>query len=318
MLRVAEKMVELEIGVPILLGNREEIRALAKANGVGLELVRILEPKRSSDFSLFCERLERIERYKGNDGINAAKILQNPQYYAAMMLQYGHADGCVSGNQTAPYGVFRPLLSLIKPNSTVPHVYSTTILVSDTLPHFGKDGMLFLADTNMNIDPEVGELAAIAAETGSLAHHFLGRQVRVAMLSYSTHGSSTGASVQRMQAATALAREKVNFDEIQIDGELQADVALDAEAAELKAPEMQRKEPADVLVFPSLDAAHISAKLLVHVGGAQPYGHLIMGLMRPAGQVPRTASMEMILGTAAAVGAEAIKYRELHEEETHL
>jgi len=121
--------------------------------------------------------------------------------------------------------------------------------------------------------------------------------------------------VQKVQAAAALAREKASPLDYEIDGEIQADVALDASAAEMKLPDQERKDPADVLVFPSLDAAHISTKLLVHVGGAQPYGQLIMGLTRPAAQVPVTASEEMILGTAAAVGVEAIKFRELHAEE---
>ncbi len=101
----------------------------------------------------------------------------------------------------------------------------------------------------------------------------------------------------------------LDFD---IDGELQADVTLDTSAAEIKLPEQERKDPADVLIFPSLDAAHISLKLLQHLGGAQNYGQLICGLKRPAGQVPRTASEETILGTAAALGVEAIKFHELY------
>jgi len=307
-------MVRLEIGIPILLGDRDKIKALAAENEIGMELVRLIDPVKSSDFSLFAERLERIEKYKGLAGADAEGMLKNAHYFAAMMLQYGQADACVAGNQTTPAGVFRPLLHLIAPNKAVPHVFSSTVLVSDKLEHFGRDGLLFLADTNMNTDPEVDELAAIATETGQLARHYLGRRVRVALLSHSTHGSSGGPAVQKMQAASALAREKLSAMDYDVDGEVQADVALDAAAAEIKLPGQDRKDPADVLVFPSLDAAHISMKLLVHVGGAQPYGQLIMGLQRPAAQVPRTACEEMILGTAAAVGVEAIKYREIHEE----
>ncbi len=313
-LRVAEKMVELEIGIPILLGDRKRIHALAKANEIGMELVRVIDPVKSSDFPLFCERLERIEKYKGNQGTDVVEMLSNPHYFAAMMLQYGHADGYVGGNQNPPSGVFRPLLHLIKPDENVPHVFSSTVLVSENLRHFGHDGLLFLSDTNMNIDPNVEELASIATATGQLARHILGRRVRVALLSHSTMGSSGGPSVQKVQAATALAREKTSALELEIDGEIQADVALDASAAEVKLPDQERKNAADVLVFPSLDAAHISMKLLTHVGGAQPYGQLILGLTRPAAQIPRTASEEMILGTVAAVGVEAIKYREIHQE----
>lgn len=311
-LQVAQEMVRLKIGAPFLLGNSGKIRQIADENGIDLTFVRTIDPEKSADFGLFCGRFERIERYKGNEGVNAAAVLKNPLYFGAMMLQYGQADGLVAGNQTHPAGVFRPLLSLVKPNASVPHVFTTTVLVSDTLPNFGQDGVLFLADTNLNESPSVGELAAIAAETGALAHHLFGREIRIAMLSHSTHGSKGGAKVQKMQAATALAREKLSGLQYEVVGEVQADVALDPAAAAVKVPNLANRPSADVLVFPNLDAAHISMKLLSHVGGAQPYGQLILGLTRPAAQLPKTASLEMILGTAAAVGVEAIKYREVH------
>lgn len=311
-LRVAEKMVELGIGIPILVGNREAIRARADELGTKMELVRVIQPDLASDFPLFCERLERIERYRGIQDIDAKSILSDPDYFSAMMVQYGQADACLSGNVSTPAGVFRPLLHLIAPNADVPRVFAVTTLVSDQLAHFGRDGKLFLSDCGLVADPTVEELASIAVETGKLAHHYLGRRVRVALLSHSTMGTSNTAPALKVQAATALAREKADPLEIEIDGEIQADVALDAAAAEVKLPSQERKAPADVLVFPSLDAAHISLKLLQHVGGAQNYGQLICGLTRPAAQVPRTASEETILGTAAALGVEAIKFHELY------
>lgn len=311
-LRVAEKMVELGIGIPILLGDREAILARGEKLGNNMEFVRVIQPDRASDFPLFCERLERIERYRGITDIDAKSILANPDYFAAMMVQYGQADACLAGNLATPAGVFRPLLHLIAPDSKVPRVFSVTALVSDELRHFGRDGKLFLSDCGLVAEPTVAELASIAVETGKLAHHYLGRRVRVALLSHSTMGTSNTAPALKVQAATAMAREKVDPMEIEIDGEIQADVALDASAAEVKLPSQERKEPADVLIFPSLDAAHISLKLLQHVGGAQNYGQLICGLTRPAAQVPRTASEETILGTAAALGVEAIKYHELY------
>ncbi len=312
-LRVAEKMVELEIGIPILLGNRQKIFALAKEHKLNTELVRVIDPVKSSDFTLFCDRLVRIEKYKGIQEVDAVQTISNPHYFAAMMLQYAQADGCVAGNLTKPAGVFRPLTQLVKPNPEVPQVFGATVMVSNKLSHFGRDGILFLADTNLNPDPDVEELAAIAVETGKLARHYLGRRVRVAMLSHSTNGSFASPSSLKVRAATALAREHVSPLEIEIDGEIQADVALDAVAAELKLPEQERKEVADVLVFPSLDAAHIAMKLLSHVGRAQPYGQLVLGLKRSAVQVPITCGVETILGAAVCVGAEAVNYRQMHD-----
>ncbi len=313
-IRVAGRMVELGIGVPILLGNRKRVFAMAADLGVSTKFVRVIEPARSSDFQLFCDRVERIEKYRGITGVDAESMVSKPHYFAAMMVQYGQADACVGGNITPPAGVFRPLLHFIKPDANVPRVFAVTVSVSSNLSHFGADGVLFLADTGLIPDPTVQDLASIAVETGLLAHHHLGRRSRVAMLSHSNHGSSPTESALRMQAAAASARDKVNVEQCDIDGEIQLDVAIDPSAAEVKLPETSRKAPADVLVFPSLDAAHITAKVLKHIGGATNYGRIIRGLTRPAAQVPRTASEETILGTAAAVGVEASHFRDLHPE----
>ena len=311
-LRVAARFVELGLGVPILLGDRDKISALGKNLGISMDFVRIIDPVKSSDFQLFSNRLERIERYRGVVGVDAEGVVAKPHYFAAMMVQYGQADACLGGNLTEPAGVFRPLLHLIAPDPKVSKVFAVTAMTSDSLANFGRDGVLFLADTGLIPDPEVDDLASIAAETGMLAYHHMGRRVRVAMLSHSNHGSSRSDSALRMVAATAAAREKVSLDECVIDGEIQLDVALDPEVGPRKLPAISKSERADVLVFPSLDAAHISSKILRHLGGAKCYGKLIRGLTRPAAQVPRTATEEMILGTAAALGVEAIQYRLLH------
>ncbi len=311
-LQVAAKFVELGLGVPILLGRRERIFAMAAEEGISMQFVRVIDPERSSDFPLFCSRLDRIERYRGLSGVDVEGMVAKPHYFAAMMVQYGQADACLGGNQVAAAGVFRPLLHLIKPDPQVPRVFAVTVMTSETLPNFGEDGVLFLADTGLIPEPTVGDLASIAAETGMLAHHHLGRRARVALLSHSNHGSSPTEGALKMKAAMALAREKVSVDDCDIDGEIQVDVALNPESARVKLPEVASKPRADVLVFPSLDAAHISMKLLRHLGGAESYGRIIRGLTRPAGQVPRTATVEMILGTAAALGVEAIQYRELY------
>lgn len=311
-LRVAERFVAMELGVPILLGNREEIFGMAEAEGISMEFVRVIDPVKSSDFQLFCERLDRIERYRGLTGVDFEEVIAKPHYFAAMMVQYGQADACLAGNILDPIGVYRPLLHLIKPDPNVPKVFAVTVMTSDSLPNFGRDGVLFLADTGLNPEPGVEDLAKIAAESGQLAHHHLGRRVRVAMLSHTNEARSRTDSSMRVQAATASAKNQVSFEEVEIDGGLQLDVALDPEVAGLKVPNMAVKDRADVLVFPSLDAAHISVKLLRHLGGASSYGRIIRGLTRPAGQVPRTATEEMILGTAAALGVEAIQYRLLH------
>jgi phosphotransacetylase len=198
----------------------------------------------------------------------------------------------------------------------VPKIFGVSLLIGPHLKNLGGSGILLLADSAMIPNPQVEELAAIALETGKLAHHFLGRKPLVALLSHSTKGSAATADARRMAAASALAQADVlkQFLEIDIEGELQADVALDAEAAEVKLSAAEARRTADVLVFPNLDAAHIALKLLQHVAGAQVYGQFILGLSRPAAQVPRTATAETIFGTAAAIAVEAIKFHQLYPD----
>lgn len=315
-LQAAERLVQLEAGVPVLLGSREKIRALAADNGISLTFTNIIDPPKSPELGLFCQRFVKVERYRKNAAANPAEVVARPHYYGAMMVEYGHADALVGGNQSLPATLFRALLHTIQPLPGVPKMFGIMVLVAPHLPHFGKDGILFLADCGLIPQPGVDQLASIALETGKLARHFLGREPHIALLSHSTKGSAGTEDARRMAAATALAvdRAKEAYLDYKISGEIQADVALDPTASEIKLPDATHRDPADVLVFPNLDAAHISLKLLQHCAGTINYGQILAGLARPCAQVPRTASAETIFGTALAVGLEAVKYHQIYPD----
>ena len=315
-LQVAARLVKHQAVAPILLGDRERIRALAAAHGVPLTFIHVIDPPKASDFALFCRRVENMDRYRTLPGANPAEIVARPHYFGALMVQYGHADAIVSGNQSYPAAFFRALIQTIKPLPHVAKIFATTLVQGAHLKHLGSDGILFLADCGLIPNPTVDDLAAIALETGKLARHFLGRPPLVAMLSHSTKGSASTPDAKRMAAAAALAREQARsgFLEIDVEGELQADVAIDPEAAEIKLPGAASRPAADVLVFPNLDAAHISLKLLQHLAGARSYGQIILGLSRPAAQIARTACVETIFGTTAAIAVEAIKFHQLYPD----
>jgi phosphotransacetylase len=315
-LQAAARLVSLEAVAPILLGNRERIRNLAKEHDISLKFIHTIDPPLATDFKIFCQRVENMARYRTNAIGSAEEIVAKPHYFGALMVQYGQADAIVGGNKALPAAYFRALIHTIKPLANVPKIFGATILVGPHLKNMGGSGLLFLADCGLVPNPDIQQLAAIALETGKLAHHFLGRKVHVAMLSHSTKGSASTDDARKMAAAASLARDQAlaQFLDIDIEGEIQADVALDPAAAEIKLPGADYRHSADVLVFPNLDAAHISLKLLQHVAGAQNYGQFILGLSRPAAQVPRTASVETIFGTAAAIAVEAIKYHQLYPD----
>ncbi len=315
-IEAAARLVKEEVVAPILLGNRERIRAIAAEHSIPLTFIHLIDPPLASDFGLFCQRVENMARYRTMQLGKPEEIVARPHYFGALMVQYGQADAIVGGNQALPAAYFRALLHTIKPLPSVPKIFGVSLLTGPHLNNLGGSGILMLADSALIPNPNVNELASIAVETGKLALHFLGRKPHVAMLSHSTKGSATNPDAQRIAAAAALARAQVmkDFLEIDIEGELQADVALDAQAAEIKLPGAAARPTADVLVFPNLDAAHIALKLLQHVAGAQGYGQLILGLSRPAAQVPRTASVQTIFGTAVAIAVEAIKFHELYPD----
>ncbi|MGJ8657283.1 MAG: phosphate acyltransferase [Akkermansiaceae bacterium] len=316
-LEAAARLVKDEIIAPILLGDKARIKVLAINHKIDTSFIHILDPKKASDLPLFCSRLANIAKYQGKVIDDPRELISRPHNFAAMMVQYGQADGIISGNKSQPAAIARAVANFIKPLAHVPKRFGVVAMTAPHIENFGKDGLILLADCGINPEPDVTELASIAIETGKLAHHLLGRTPRVAMLSHSTHGSMKSASSLKMQAATVLAKDIISKEylDIEIDGELQADVALDAVAAKIKLNDTRAQQPADVLVFPNLDASHIAYKLLQHVANTNCYGQLIMGLTRHAAQVPMTASVEMIAGTAALVACESIKYRHLYPED---
>ncbi|MES2997158.1 MAG: phosphate acyltransferase [Verrucomicrobiota bacterium] len=313
-IRTAAQLVKEEVIAPILLGNRTKIRTMAEEAGVPLAFIKIIEPELSSDFGLFCKRVENMARYRTVSGGPAAELVARPHYFGALMVQYGQADALVGGNQALPAAYFRALLNTIKPAPGVSKIFGVSMLMGGGLKNMGSAGFLLLADTGLIPNPTVAELAMLAVETGKLARHFLGHTPHVAMLSHSTKGSAGTPDAKKMEAAASLAREMVrqNYLDMEVDGEVQADVALDPGAAVVKLSNTIERKPADVLIFPNLDAADISMKMLQHLAGAHNYGRMIMGLARPAAQVPRTVDVDSLFGTALAVAVEAIKFHELH------
>lgn len=315
-IEAAGRLVKEQVVAPILLGKRDRIEHIAKEYGLSMKFIHIIDPPNATDYELFCRRVENMDRYRTRHLGNAREIVGRPHYFGSLMVQYGQADAVVGGNQCVPAAYFRALIHTIKPLPTVPKIFGVTILMGDHLKNLGGSQILFLADTAMVPDPTVEDLSAFAIETGKLARHALGRKPVISLLSHSTKGSTRNPDALRMAAATSLAQDNARKEllDFEIDGEFQSDVAVDPRAAETKIAAAQHKQSSDVLIFPNLDAAHISMKLLQHVAGAQNYGQILMGLARPAAQVPRTASVETIFGTAAAIAVEAIKSHELYPD----
>jgi len=314
-LLAARQFHSLRLGVPILLGDRGRIKALAESLNVSIEGIRIIDPERSDDLEAYVTRYERLRRLKGIEEAEARAVMLKPNYFGAMMVAMHGADGFVSGTSEISGSVLRPLFQIIKvaPKATTA---SSCMIIEVPDSRFGEDGVMFLADCGVIPEPSVEQLAEIAVSTARLARQMLGTRPRVAMLSFSTKGSSRHGAVGRVAAATALAQQRVREErlDIDIDGELQVDAALIPEIAARKVPDSRVAGRANVLIFPDLGAGNIASKMVQHIARGNAYGQILMGLDRPAADVSRGSNAHDILGVAAIVGLQSIEYANLYPE----
>jgi phosphate acetyltransferase len=312
-LQAARQFHSLRLGVPILLGDRTRIKEIAGALNISLEGIRIITPAESEELPNFARRFEALRRNRGLREFEAREAMLQPNYFGAMMVAMHQADGLVSGTNQNVGGVLRPLFQIIKVAPGMTTASSCMVMeVEDS--RYGQDGVLFMADCGVIPEPNVEQLADIAVSTAQLARHLLGVQPRVALLSFSTKGSSNHPCVGRIQAATAVAEKKAQERGILavFDGELQVDTALVPEIAKRKLPDGKLAGTANVLIFPDLNSGNIASKLVRHIARASAYGQILLGLDRPAADVSRGSNAHDILGVAAIVGVQAVDYHLLY------
>ena len=315
-LAAAAEFVQLDLGVAVLLGKWEEVEAAAHKAKVSLHKINVIDPEKAEDLPLFIKRIESLARYKGIAEADARKIVLNPNYFGALMLQNGQADGLVGGATSNSGSILRPLFQLIKPLPGIKSI-SSCVVLQVPKPEYGEKGVFTFADCGVIPNPNVDQLATIATESARLFRQLTGAIPRVAMLSYSTKGSAQTQDTEKIVAATALAKQLL-FDRKQpgeIDGELQADTALVRDIAEIKAPGSTVAGQANVLVFPDLNSGNIAVKLVHRLAGGEAYGQILLGLDKPAADLSRGASIHEIVGVAAIVSMQAIEYRRLYPDQ---
>jgi phosphate acetyltransferase len=312
-LRAAARFVKLKLGAPVVLGRKEEIEKNAAADNIDLERIGVIDPETASDLPIFITRLEKLKRYHDLGPKQARELMTRPDYFGAMMVQYGQADGLVTGASETASSALRPLIQLIKPQPGVKSI-SSCMMLDLSNKRYGERGVMLFGDCAVIPEPTVEQLASIAVETGKVCRQLTGNKPRIALLSFSTKGSSQLPSPQRIAAATALAKKQA-LDagvEMEIDGEMQADTALLSDLAARKAPDSLVAGRANVLIFPDLNAGNIGAKLVQILAGADAYGQILLGLSKPCAELSRGATEEDILGVAAILGVQAIEYRKLY------
>ncbi|MBO6281075.1 MAG: phosphate acetyltransferase [Alphaproteobacteria bacterium] len=288
----------------VILGSIEKIKAFYAANNWDLDGIEIIEPERSANLKAYTELLYNLRKEKGLTEEDAAKLALNYNYFGTLMIKSGHADGMVSGANHSTADTVRPALQIIKSAKKGRSASSFFIMLSNNVPYI-------FSDCGIIINPTDQELADIALDAAETAIQF-GIEPNVAMLSFSTKGSGKGDEVEKVQRATNLALEALKTDEyknlgIKLDGELQADAALDSVVAAKKAPNSEVAGKARVLIFPSLEAGNICYKMLQRLGGCEAYGPILQGLNAPVNDLSRGCFAEDVVGAIAITCLQATK-----------
>ncbi len=296
-LRAAQIINDEKIAQPILVGNRERIAARAKELNVSLEGVNIVEPQTSPKLDEYIHAYWKLRERKGITEFDARKFLaRSATYFGMMMVANGDADGLVSGLTSNYPDTIRPALQIIGVRSNIKRAAGMYMIVTSS-------DVKFLADTTINIDPDAETLAGTAIVAADTVRD-LGIVPRVAMLSFSNFGDAEHPSSRKVAEATAIIKAK--RPDIMVDGEMQADVALDEELRK-PYPFATLKGSANVLIFPNLDAGNIAYKLLASIGDGDVIGPMVLGMNKPINVLQRNASVDTIVHMAAITAARAIR-----------
>ncbi|WP_371141046.1 phosphate acetyltransferase [Burkholderia cepacia] len=286
----------------VLVGNRAAIHAAAARDAIDLDGMTLVDPADAPQRDAYADALHALRAKKGMTADAARDAVRDPLTYANLMVRLGDADGSVAGAVHATADVVRAAIQLIGVDPAFRIVSSFFLMMLCEPFHTIKGGLIF-SDCALVVDPDAGQLAEIAMAAADSAQALLGKEPRVAMLSFSTSGSAHHAAVDKVTAATAQVREL--RPTLAIDGDVQLDAAIVAEIAERKIAHSQVGGHANVLVFPSLEAGNIGYKLAERIGRAKAVGPLLQGLRRPANDLSRGCSPDDVYHVIAATTVQA-------------
>ena len=291
----ARMIVDEGIGSPILLGQREAIHRLAEEHHISLRDILIEDPGTSEKRDKYADYLWKRRQRKGLSHGEAHQLLFNGNYFGSVMVACGDADALLSG-----VGMHYP--ETIRPALQVIGVHPKAEIVSGLYMLVFEKHVIFLGDTTVNIDPTAEQLAQIAYSAGRIVRTF-GITPRIAMLSFSNFGSVQHPEAEKVAKAVAILRKR--DPELIVDGEMQADTAMDETILRSSYSFSVLKERANVLIFPNLSAGNIAYKLLHHLGGATKIGPFLVGMNLPVHVLEQGADVQDIVNMAAVAVMDA-------------
>ncbi|WP_438314867.1 phosphate acetyltransferase [Sporosarcina sp. FA9] len=294
-LQAASRLHVEKIVKPILLGNDADIRQIANAADIEIAGVSIIDPQEIS----YYEELVDVFVARMNGAVDferACELLQDVNYFGAMLVYVGRADGLVSGPTNSVADALRPALQIIQTKKGISKKSGAFIMIK------GEEKLIF-ADCTSNVAPTSQDLAEIAIETAKTAKSF-GLIPRVAMLSFSTKGSFITPETEKVAEAVKIANTLA--PEIIIDGELQFDAAYVPDIAAKKTVDSVIHGDANVFIFPSLESGDIGYKLTERLGGYEAIGPILQGLNAPVNSLSRSCSADDVYKLSLITAAQSL------------
>ncbi|MGW4161190.1 phosphate acetyltransferase [Streptomyces sp. NPDC004788] len=288
-LRAADVLLRRDVCDLTLLGDVEVIRKKAADLGVSLGDTQLIDPQTSELRDAFAERYARLRAHKGVTVELAYDVVSDVNYFGTLMVEEGLADGMVSGSVHSTAATIRPAFEIIKTKPDASIVSSVFFMCL-------ADKVLVYGDCAVNPDPNAEQLADIAVQSAATAARF-GVEPRIAMLSYSTGTSGSGADVDKVREATKLVRE--SHPELMIEGPIQYDAAVEPSVAATKLPGSEVAGQASVLIFPDLNTGNNTYKAVQRSAGAVAVGPVLQGLRKPVNDLSRGALVSDIVNTVA-------------------
>ena len=288
----------------VLVGNEEIIKQKAQENNVNIEGAIIINPQTSENYEKYVQLLYELRKNKGMTIEQAKELVLNPVYFGMLMVkdEETKADGLVSGAAHSTADTLRPALQILK---TAPDTKLVSAFFVMVVPDckYGDNGTFIFGDAGLNENPNPDQLSELAISSSKSFAQLVQKEPKVAILSYSSHGSAHSELTEKVIEATNLLKEKE--PNLIADGELQLDAAIIPEVAASKAPTSPLKGEANVLIFPNLDAGNIGYKLVQRLGKAEAYGPLCQGIAKPVNDLSRGCSAEDIAGVIAITAVQA-------------
>ncbi len=302
-LEAARKITDEGFAKVVLIGNKEELQGIA--GDINISDITVVDPATSEKTAEYANAFYELRKAKGMTPEKAEETMKNTIYFGTMMVKQGDADGLVAGSICSTADTLRPALQILK---TAPGVklVSSFFLMNVPNTEYGENGMFIFADCGLNVNPNEEELAEIAISSAKTWKTLTGKEARIAMLSYSTHGSAPLTDMtSKVINATNLVKERA--PELLVDGEMQLDASIVPSVGAKKAPESAVAGKANVLIFPDLNAGNIGYKLVERLAKAEAYGPVTQGIAKPVNDLSRGCNSDDIVGVVAITAMQAME-----------